>query len=318
MNRRQVLAGLATVAMGSAAAWMAKPVLVPRYRKWRSSVRELPLSRKRIAYRDFGEGRPAVVIASGMSVHMENYYDLQRRLAEVTRVISFDRPGIGYSAYNKEPRTLDYIDRDMREFLHALGVPPPYILVGHSLGGHIIRYYADRHPDEVAGLVFLDHPHEDWFRYIRGTWSEEQIREYFVWWNPVETEPGSANLEERRAYEANCDMIRGVAIPPDVPVLMFTADNAGHYRKSAPGQAEDRSKWVEMQASLLVGVKDAKHIVNLEVGHMLHRDRPEWVASEIGAFIRKVRAQTAALRGAVSPPSPSPGAATAAAVGSLP
>lgn len=294
MNRRFILAGVIVSVLMIAGAWLVKPVIGAYVWKVRSGVQELPLSGETIGYRDFGQGSPAIVIASGMSVHMENYYDLQRRLSKITRVISYDRPGIGYSTYNKDPRTLDYIDRDMQEFLHTLGVPPPYILIGHSLGGHIIRYFADRHPEEVAGLVFLDAPPEDWPRYIRNTWSKQEIKDYFVWWNPSHTEPGKAELEERLAYETNCDMIRGVKIPSDIPVLMFTGNNYGHFRKSDPSESEDRKNWAVMQAAMLDGVKDAKQLVNWNVGHMMHRDDPEWVESEIQAFIRKVRAKLAA------------------------
>ena len=181
MNKRSVLAVVAVLSLlvaGAIAAHFARPTLGLYYGEWRSGVKDLPYAGGTVSYRDFGSGGPAVVIVSGMSVHKDSYYDLVKKLAEETRVVSFDRPGIGGSTPNSEPRTLPYIDKDLRGILKALKVPPPYILVGHSLGGHIIRYYAHRHPGEVAGLIYLDAPHEDWPRYIRKTWSPEEVKEY--------------------------------------------------------------------------------------------------------------------------------------------
>ena len=63
-------------------------------------------------------------------------------------------------------------------------IHPPLILVGHSSGGHTIRYYTHLYPEEVAGLVFIDMPHEDWLNHIRENWSQEEINDYFPFWYP--------------------------------------------------------------------------------------------------------------------------------------
>jgi pimeloyl-ACP methyl ester carboxylesterase len=289
MNKRSVLAIAALLVVGAVAAHFARPTLGLYYWEWRSAVKNLPYDGGTISYRDLGSGSPAVVIVSGMSVQKDSYYNLQKRLAEETRVVSFDRPGIGGSTPNIEPRTLPYIDKDLRRILQALKVPPPYLLVGHSFGGHIIRYYVRRHPGEVVGLVYLDAPHEDWPVYIRKTWSPEEVESYFKWWTPENKSYTGVRLEEMLAYETNCNLIRGVLSPPDVPALMLTGNNAGHFRKVSPGREEDRKNWAAMQASMLDGVRDKRHLVDWEVGHMMYQDKLDWVASEITTFIRKVR-----------------------------
>jgi pimeloyl-ACP methyl ester carboxylesterase len=294
------------------------PVLGPRLWKLRSHVQEMPLAGATVSLRDLGEGAPAVVIISGMGVAKDDYYTLQQNLSRTTRVLAFDRPGIGESTPNVDPRTLDYIDRDLKAFLDALAVPPPYIFIGHSLGGHIIRYYANKHPGEVAGLVFLDAPHENWPRYIRATWTPDEVSSYFKWWSAANPDYAGVAQEEMLTYETNCDLVRGIGVAPEIPVLMFTGDNIRHFRKTQPGLDEDRRNWIAMQASMLDGVRDARHLVDLNTGHWMHQDKPDWVAGEIGAFINKVRSAQALQPTPVNPRSPSPGGAIAGPATSSP
>jgi pimeloyl-ACP methyl ester carboxylesterase len=286
MKRRFLLGFGAAAAVGAFAAY---PRLRPHLWKWRMQIEELPLSGAVISYRDIGEGAPAAIIVSGVAVPKTAYLNLQTRLSGATRVITYDRPGLGESTPNAEPRTLAVVDKDMKDFLDALNVPPPYVLIGHSWGGHIIRYFADRHPGEVAGLVFLDQPHEDWFDYIRRTWSQQETDAYFKSWTAANPAYTGVLLEEVLAYEENCETIRGVPIPADVPVLMFTSSNFGHFRSSPAGLEEDRRSWARMQASLLTGVKDHKLLVDMELSHWLHQEKPDWVAGEIAVFIERLR-----------------------------
>lgn len=292
MRRNRLVAAAALIALCVIGAIAFLPYLPGRSVAWSTGLKEIPLAGARISYRDIGTGSPAVIILSGVAVPKDSYLDLQRRLSSITRVISYDRPGIGASTSNRDPRTLDVIDRDLKEMLVALDVPPPYVLLGHSYGGFIARTYVARHPGEVAGLVFLDQPHEDWFGYIRRTWPREEAEEYFKFWSPANKEHSGAALEEILSYEANSRAILGQALPPDVPVLMFTTSNPGHFRRSA-GKDEDLKKWVEMQTSLLTGVRDYRHLVDTNLTHWPHWDKPEWVASEIQAFIEKIRRASA-------------------------
>lgn len=290
MARSKVITSVAVALLGIIAVLPLYPHVRYWYFTWNTDLQQIPLAGAVISYRDFGKGSPAAVILSGVAVPKDSYLDLQRRISSVTRVISYDRPGIGLSTPNDDPRTLEIIDRDLKALLVALDVPPPYVMIGHSFGGFIARSYAARHPGEVAGLVFIDQPHEDWFRYIRRTWPAEEAERYFRWWTAENKNYSGAALEEILSYDANSRAIRGLALPPDIPVLMFTTSNPGHFRKSN-GIEEDRKNWVDMQTSLLAGVKDYRHLIDTSLTHWPHHDKPEWVAQEIAAFIEKVRLQ---------------------------
>lgn len=107
-----------------------------------------------------GEGSPTVVLeaaAPGWSL----YWSLvQPEVARVTRVCAYDRAGIGWSEPGPLPRTGPRMARELHSLLDRAGISGPSILVGHSLGGFIVRLYRQHHPDKVVGMVLVDAGHE--------------------------------------------------------------------------------------------------------------------------------------------------------------
>jgi pimeloyl-ACP methyl ester carboxylesterase len=84
-------------------------------------------------------------------------------VAEVTRACAYDRAGMGWSDAGPLPRTAARLATELRELLRAGEIPPPYILVGHSFGGLVMRLFACRHPADTAGLILLEPAHpEQW------------------------------------------------------------------------------------------------------------------------------------------------------------
>jgi len=242
---------------------------------------DVEISSATISVRDQGVGCPAVIIIIGMATEKDDYRGLQKSIAKYTRVLSYDRPGLGASSQNSEPRTFDIFAKDLDELLQVKGIPPPYILVGHSMGGLFIRYYADLHAESIAGLVFLDTSHESWWQYIRETWSADDQRNYFDFWDDKYPEYIGVRREEKSAFEENFNMVRGLKIDKDMPVLVFTGGRHHHFRKDAQDFEADRQKWIDLHESLLVGVKNGKHIVHLELDHWLHSQTRDDIASEM-------------------------------------
>lgn len=105
--------------------------------------------------------RPTLVIEAGAGVPSEYYHWLSEGLKDSMRVVRYDRAGIGYSDLSYTPRDPETVARELHNLLTAAGESPPYILAGHSLGGHFIRVFTQLYPDEVAALVFLDASHPE-------------------------------------------------------------------------------------------------------------------------------------------------------------
>lgn len=103
-----------------------------------------------------GRGSPTVVLESGIAGSSLGWSLVQPKIAEFTRVCSYDRAGLGWSDRCGSATTIDAMVLELATLLQRAKIPAPFVLVGHSFGGLLIRAYACRRPDEVAGLVFVD------------------------------------------------------------------------------------------------------------------------------------------------------------------
>ena len=109
-----------------------------------------------------GEGEPTVILESGISASSLSWAKVQSEVSEFATVCSYDRAGFGWSDRGRGKRTPGRLAQELHLMVNAAGVKPPYILVGHSFGGLIVRAYAAQFPDEVSGVVLVDalHPNE--------------------------------------------------------------------------------------------------------------------------------------------------------------
>lgn len=111
-----------------------------------------------------GQGSPTVVIDAGAGNWSVAWTKIQDQLVGETRICTFDRAGLGWSDPGIRPRTSLAMADELYVLLHNAGVSPPFVMVGHSLGGYNARVFTDRHRDEVAGLVLVDSAHEGQWR----------------------------------------------------------------------------------------------------------------------------------------------------------
>jgi pimeloyl-ACP methyl ester carboxylesterase len=107
-----------------------------------------------------GAGQPAVVFENGLGEQLDVWRRTQAAVSEFATTIAYDRAGTGGSDDGALPRDAQQIARELHAALQDSGVPPPYILVGHSIGGLHVRVYASLFPQDVAALVLVD-PTED-------------------------------------------------------------------------------------------------------------------------------------------------------------
>jgi pimeloyl-ACP methyl ester carboxylesterase len=136
---------------------------------------------RRLLLHRSGNGSPAVVFLPGGGAVGLDYLNVQQRAAELTTSVVYDRGGTGWSERLDLPRTSAQVIAELRDLLRVAGVPAPYVLVGHSLGGLYARHYAQQFPEDVAGLVLLDPAHEDYDAYMpprltamRKAWDPDQ------------------------------------------------------------------------------------------------------------------------------------------------
>jgi len=106
-------------------------------------------------------GGPTVLLESGAGNAASVWNRVQPEVAKFARVCSYDRAGLGSSDPVPAPRTIVALTEDLHALLMNAKVSGPYILVGHSLGGILVRLYASFYPLEVIGMVLVDSSHED-------------------------------------------------------------------------------------------------------------------------------------------------------------
>jgi pimeloyl-ACP methyl ester carboxylesterase len=117
----------------------------------------------RLHIRTSGQGSPAVVLESGIAASSVSWTAVQAALSSHTTVSSYDRAGLGWSEPNFRPRTPSQLADELHELLVRAGLAPPFVLVGHSFGGLVVRAFAARYPRETAGLVLVDAlHHSEW------------------------------------------------------------------------------------------------------------------------------------------------------------
>jgi pimeloyl-ACP methyl ester carboxylesterase len=224
---------------------------------------------RRLLLHRSGSGSPAVVFLPGAGTVGLDYLNVQERAAELTTSAIYDRAGTGWSDRVELPRTSAQVTDELRDLLRTAGVPAPYVRVGHSLGGLYARHYAQRFPDEVAGLLLLDPAHEDYpampkqtlvgglrqglailrlllhyKRFYRGLFAQEmaewpaEIRQPLIErhvslrWLPV-------GLREGKNIDQLYDEVRHAGPLPDVPLIVLTSMGTDSFRRAlSPGTAE--------------------------------------------------------------------------------
>jgi pimeloyl-ACP methyl ester carboxylesterase len=104
-----------------------------------------------------GTGSPTVVIDAGLGDWSASWSSwVQPEVAKTTRVCTYDRAGMGYSEAGPLPRTAEQFAKELHTLLERAGIPGPYVLVGHSMGGLPVRVFVHAYTTHVAGVVLIE------------------------------------------------------------------------------------------------------------------------------------------------------------------
>jgi pimeloyl-ACP methyl ester carboxylesterase len=101
-------------------------------------------------------GAPVVVFEAGAASSLEAWQSVVPHLIGTTPFVAYDRAGLGESVWDNQTPTPKHVSGRLRQLLREIGADPPYVLVGHSWGGSLMRFFAGYYPDEIAGIVYVD------------------------------------------------------------------------------------------------------------------------------------------------------------------
>ncbi|MCI0348227.1 MAG: alpha/beta hydrolase [Acidobacteriales bacterium] len=127
--------------------------------------RIMQAGRLRLHLNASGSGSPVVVLDSGIAASSLSWVGIQAALSQCTTVCSYDRAGFAWSGSSPGPRTPHVLARELHAMLTNANLQSPYVLVGHSFGGLIVRAFAAQFPGDTAGLVLVDAlSHREWLQ----------------------------------------------------------------------------------------------------------------------------------------------------------
>jgi pimeloyl-ACP methyl ester carboxylesterase len=179
------------------------------------------VGRATIQYVVSGTTPPSIVLVNGAGGPLDGWSRVFGPLLRYGTVVAYNRPGIGRSSRPTEPQTGALIIGTLRDFLSAIGLEPPFVLVGHSLGGLYVNLFARMLPDDVASVVLVEaaHPDDRQLAAYQPAWQHGLNRVLGVG-NPFRRDRG---FDEVRWVDETCRQLERAGPFPDVPLAVVTA-----------------------------------------------------------------------------------------------
>jgi len=240
-------------------------------------------------------GQPVLILEAGAGAGLEEWTPAIRHLAKLAPVIAYDRHGIGESDPDTEPRTIRRVATTLHELLESMRVPPPYVLVGHSWGGILIRGFSELYGSEVAGLVYIETMDVETTRQeIADALPESERKGALeppeVPTIPPDTPPGLRAEYENIQQNMKTDFAEARGLKPSggVPVAVVIAAPPG--RLKHPGEVRMRLQ-IKKQADWALNSANGLLIVSGGVRHNIAKDDPSLVAQAVRHVLTQAQAR---------------------------
>jgi len=256
-----------------------------------------------------------VVLDSGLGDSYISWRKVQPEIAKFARVCSYDRAGLGYSDPTSRPRTSRVIAEELHAMLQAAGIAPPYVLVGHSMGGYDVRLYASLYRSEVAGMVLVDasHPEQEnrfpaELKNMNGSWLREA--EFLEFSMPFgiprlldlcEGDPeqraaecnfhtAREEVEELKSFSASAAETAATGALGDLPLTVLSHDPDKPVTDLPADLAKPTNDaWEKMQEELAHLSTRGTQTIAKNSSHYIQIDRPEVVIQAVQAVVDQAR-----------------------------
>ncbi len=235
-----------------------------------------------VEYAVAGNGTPAIVLLNGAGGPLEGWFRVLAPLKAVSTVVAYNRLGIGRSSKPSEPQSGDVVASLLHALLETLGLRPPHILVGHSLGGLFVNLFARTYPDEVAAAVFLEAAAPEDCTLVDEYGTGFQRFAHRV----MGAVFGRDQLGEAACVPKTVDLIARAGAFPPIPVVVVSG---GKPSRSVPVAVRDAR--ARNQAGLVALSPLGVHLVASKSGHFPQISEPGLVSEAILSVVasRQVR-----------------------------
>ncbi len=280
----------------------------------------------RLHLQTVGKQPVTIVLEAGSGETSLSWGDIPKELSEDFTVVSYDRGGYGWSEKANSERSGENIVKELHNALQEAGLPGPYVLVGHSLGGMYTRLFADTYSDEVIGLVLVDARPEDDEKRTASIYAKEKFqskpsadvlallkssgvlrlfqdvllegmiekeeRGRFI--NVTASPDYFHAVEEEGKYSTALeDILRGQDLG-DLPVRVIARGLAPDYAAAGitdKAAAQIEQIWREGQEAMLLLSSNSKLVIAEQSGHMVMKDQPELVKEVIRELIDDIKSK---------------------------
>lgn len=225
-----------------------------------------------------------VVFENGLGGQMAWWRDVLAELSRDTTTLAYNRPGYGQSSLTDTPRDGLHVVEELRALLRAQGLSPPYVLVGHSLGGLYLQLFARRYPQETFALVLVDTTHP---RQLEGDGAIE--KHSLVVRGLLQVLVTGIAREELRLLPDTGRQVLDLPAPADTPVFVISA--AQPLADHSP-IAEDANAKRRDIARLYPGSRQ----IWVDSGHAVPLERPDAIVAVVRQALASRRASTDAAR----------------------
>ncbi|AMK76352.1 MULTISPECIES: alpha/beta fold hydrolase [Methylomonas] len=227
------------------------------------------IDNRQIEYALSRHGKDTVVFENGLGGKLNWWAEVFPEIAKDTTAFAYNRPGYGNSEPVATPRDGAHIVDELRELLRSKGLKPPYVLVGHSLGGLYIQHFARRYPDQVRALVLVDSTHP---AQLKDKGSPENWPAWLRLFFKIAT--SDVEKQEFSAIDATGETIMGLPTFSGKPVLVLSASESLEEESELAVDANEKRKDL---ARLYPGSK----LIWADSGHGIPLEQPEAVIAAI-------------------------------------
>jgi pimeloyl-ACP methyl ester carboxylesterase len=269
-----------------------------------------------------GDGSPTVILDSGLGDSYVSWRKVQPQIAKFTRVCSYDRAGLGFSDPSPRPRTSTVIAEELHQLLQAAGIAPPYVIVGHSMGGYDVRLYASLYRNDVVGMVLVDASHPDQenrfpaeIKNMEGSWLREaEFLEYSMPFgvprllglcsnDPLERaaecnwRSAREGVAEWKAFSESAAQTGATGSLGDMPLAVLSHDPEKPSSEFPPDLAKPiNDAWEKMQEELAHLSTRGTQTIAKNSSHYIQLDRPDVVIEAVRSVVEQARQGSGAPR----------------------
>lgn len=274
-------------------------------------------------YLQKGTGGPTVVFETAFDPagHLQ-WYHIQQNLPKSYTTFSYDRSGILWSERGTNPKTGEKIAEELHTLLEKSKASKPYILVGHSFGGMLTRFFVKKYPQDVAGVILVDSQYPSDEKYLSpelykmvnqglpggflkfaNTFGAARLMfsnmfpatAQYQYQNSIMPallyKSADATLEEQDHMKSIKTEAAAINSFGSIPLFVITAGDKTRYNSFIKDQKiknEILTAWDKMQKDLLNLSTDSRQIIVEKSGHYINQDKPEVIENAVNDMVKKI------------------------------